>query len=227
MARTKQTRHIPLAKSAKRNARILQKVRNRMQMKKTASAAAAAPEKKARRWRPGTVAKREIRKLTKSTTLLFPKLPFNRLVREICQDFALDMHFTKNSMYALQEAAEMFVTETFHKADIARVHAGRETLNVKDVRFSRFMTPESLWIVPVEKVWEKNMFTSDPRVQPKSKAPARFLDVEKVQKKIKQQLKNKKKVEEARGPAAEDVKEEAEAHDEQAESAEEEEVMQE
>lgn len=58
----------------------------------------------------------------------------------------------------LQEAAEMFVTETFHKADMARLHAGRETVNVKDIRFSRFMTPESLWVVPVEKVWEGDTF---------------------------------------------------------------------
>lgn len=34
-------------------------------------------------------------------------------------------------MKAIQEAAEMFVTETFHKADLARRHAGRETLDVK------------------------------------------------------------------------------------------------
>ena len=61
-------------------------------------------DKKKRRWRPGTVAKREIRKLTKSTKLLFPRLPFNRLVREICQDLpnGCDKHFTKNAMAAFQ-----------------------------------------------------------------------------------------------------------------------------
>jgi histone H3/H4 len=96
--------------------------------------------KKKRRWKPGTVVKREIRRLTRSTELLFPKSSFSRVVREICQNKihnGHEMRFTKNSMKAIQEAAEMFVTETFHKADLARRHAGRETVNIKDMRFSR------------------------------------------------------------------------------------------
>ena len=43
--------------------------------------------KKPHRYRPGTVALREIRKYQKSTELLIRKLPFQRLVREIAQDF--------------------------------------------------------------------------------------------------------------------------------------------
>ena len=39
--------------------------------------------RKARRYRPGTVALREIRKFQKSTDLLIRKIPFQRLVREI------------------------------------------------------------------------------------------------------------------------------------------------
>ena len=64
----------------------------------------AAAAKK-RRWRPGTVVKREIRKLTRSTNLLFPKAPFSRVVREICQNKIAnghDIRFTKNSMKAIQ-----------------------------------------------------------------------------------------------------------------------------
>lgn len=78
MARTKQTRHI----SPKRNALILQTVKKRMQKKQRAIpvATSSSATAKHRRWRPGTVAKREIRKLSRSTNLLFPKLPFNRLV---------------------------------------------------------------------------------------------------------------------------------------------------
>lgn len=91
------------------------------------------------RWRSGTVAKREIRKLSRTTHLLFPRRPFQRLVREIAQDYK-DIRFTGASMQAIQEAAEIFVTETFHKADMARKHAKRHTLHMEDVRFSRFMT---------------------------------------------------------------------------------------
>ena len=40
-------------------------------------------QKKPHRYRPGTVALREIRKYQKSTELLIRKLPFSRLVKEI------------------------------------------------------------------------------------------------------------------------------------------------
>lgn len=53
-------------------------------------------------------------------------------VREVCQDVCTnDKNFTSNAMTALQEAAEVYVTETFHKANMARLHAGRETVNIK------------------------------------------------------------------------------------------------
>lgn len=39
------------------------------------------------RFRPGTVALKEIRKYQKTTDLLIRRLPFQRLVREISQDF--------------------------------------------------------------------------------------------------------------------------------------------
>lgn len=106
MARTKQTKNVPPAVSAKRNAKILEKVRNRLVLRKKEqpSSAAVQHERKPRRWRPGTVAKREIRKLSRSTNLLFPKLSFSRLVREVCQDLprCSDKRFTKNAMMAIQ-----------------------------------------------------------------------------------------------------------------------------
>lgn len=43
--------------------------------------------KRKHRFRPGTVALREIRRYQKSTELLIRKLPFQRLVREIAHDF--------------------------------------------------------------------------------------------------------------------------------------------
>lgn len=43
------------------------------------------------RYRPGTVALREIRKYQKTTELLIRKLPFQRLVREVSQDFKVSL----------------------------------------------------------------------------------------------------------------------------------------
>ncbi|CAC5390016.1 H2A [Mytilus coruscus] len=57
------------------------------------SAPATGGVKKPHRYRPGTVALREIRRYQKSTELLIRKLPFQRLVREIAQDFKTDLRF--------------------------------------------------------------------------------------------------------------------------------------
>merc|ERR1712018_1009940 len=54
-----------------------------------------------RRYRPGTVALREIRRYQKSTELLLRKLPFQRLVREIAQDFKTDLRFQSSAVMAL------------------------------------------------------------------------------------------------------------------------------
>ncbi len=53
------------------------------------SAPACGGVKKPHRYRPGTVALREIRRYQKSTELLIRKLPFQRLVREISQGTSL------------------------------------------------------------------------------------------------------------------------------------------
>lgn len=53
-------------------------------------------------YRPGTVALREIRRYQKSTELLIRRLPFQRLVREIAQDFKTDLRFQSAAIGALQ-----------------------------------------------------------------------------------------------------------------------------
>merc|ERR1719350_1376036 len=65
------------------------------------SAPATGGVKKPHRYRPGTVALREIRRYQKSTELLIRKLPFQRLVREIAQDFKTDLRFQSSAVMAL------------------------------------------------------------------------------------------------------------------------------
>ncbi len=65
--------------------------------------------RKPHRYRPGTVALREIRKYQKSTELLVRKLPFQRLVREIACDLKDDVRFNSLALLALQEAAESYL----------------------------------------------------------------------------------------------------------------------
>ena len=78
MARTKQTARKNAAVAGKAPRKVI--VGNKAARK---SAPAMAGVKKPHRFRPGTVALREIRKYQKSTELLIRKLPFQRLVREV------------------------------------------------------------------------------------------------------------------------------------------------
>lgn len=75
---------------------------------------------KARRYKPGTVALREIRHYQKSTDLLIRKLPFARLCREIAMDFVttdgLAMRWQSQALLALQEAAEAYLVHLFEDA---------------------------------------------------------------------------------------------------------------
>ena len=101
------------------------------------SAPATGGVKKPHRYRPGTVALREIRKYQKSTDLLIRKLPFQRLVKEISQQFATEIRFTSLSICALQEAAEAYLVGLFEDTNLAAIHAKRVTIMPKDMQLAR------------------------------------------------------------------------------------------
>ncbi|KAF2310062.1 hypothetical protein GH714_006389 [Hevea brasiliensis] len=101
MARTKQTARKSTGGKAPRKQLATKAARK--------SAPTTGGVKKPHRYRPGTVALREIRKYQKSTELLIRKLPFQRLVREIAQDFKTDLRFQSHAVLALQEAAEAYL----------------------------------------------------------------------------------------------------------------------
>ena len=93
--------------------------------------------KKPHRYRPGTVALREIRKYQKSTELLIRRLPFQRLVREIAQDFKTDLRFQSSAINALQEAAEAYLVSLFEDTNLCNIHAKRVTIMPKDIQLAR------------------------------------------------------------------------------------------
>ena len=97
------------------------------------STPASGGVKKPHRYRPGTVALREIRRYQKSTELLIRKLPFMRLVREIAQDFKINLRFQHAAIIALQESTEIFLVGLFSDANLCTTHAGRSTLLKKDI----------------------------------------------------------------------------------------------
>ena len=89
------------------------------------------------RFRPGTVALREIRKYQKSTDLLIRKMPFQRLVREIAHIFKFDVRFQSTAVLAIQEAAEAFIVQLFADANLCAIHASRVTVQAKDMQLAR------------------------------------------------------------------------------------------
>ena len=91
--------------------------------------------RRARRYRPGTVALREIRKYQKTTELLIKKLPFQRLVREITYEMKDNSwRFRPQALLALQEAAEDFLVNMFDQCNHIAIHGKRTTLMVKDIQ---------------------------------------------------------------------------------------------
>ena len=74
--------------------------------------------KKPHRYRPGTVALRQIRHFQKSTELLLRKLPFMRLCQEVAQEFKVGLRFGKNAVLALQEASEAYLVGVFEDSNL-------------------------------------------------------------------------------------------------------------
>lgn len=93
--------------------------------------------RKPHRFRPGTVALREIRRFQKSTDLLIRKAPFQRLVREIAQFLKEDLRFQSSAIAALQEASEAFLIGLFEDTNLCALHAKRVTIMPKDIELAK------------------------------------------------------------------------------------------
>jgi histone H3 len=102
--------------------------------------------KKQHRFRPGTVALREIRKYQKSTDLLIRKLPFQRLVREIASGFRGDLRFQSSAIAALQEASEAYLVGLFEDTNLCAIHANRVTIMERDVQLAQRIRGERNWV---------------------------------------------------------------------------------
>lgn len=88
---------------------------------------------RAKKYRPGTVALREIRKYQKSTESLIPFAPFSRLVREIANSVAHEFRFQRTAVLAIREAAEAYITQVLEVSNLCAIHAKRVTIMPKDI----------------------------------------------------------------------------------------------
>ena len=131
MARTKQTARKSTGGKAPRKTLAAAIVR------KSLPAQAGGIKPKPRRFRPGTLALKEIRRYQKSTELLIRKLPFQRLVREIMQEFRNDFRFQSTAVVAMQEASEAYLVGLFEDTNLCAIHAKRVTIMPKDIQLAR------------------------------------------------------------------------------------------
>jgi histone H3 len=129
MARTKQTARKSTGGKAPRKTLATKAARK--------SAPPAGGIKKPYRYRPGTVALRQIRKYQKSTELLIHKAPFQRLVREITQVHKADLRFQSSALGASQEASEAYLVGLFEDSNLCAIHAKRVTIMPKDIQLTR------------------------------------------------------------------------------------------
>jgi histone H3 len=126
MARTKQTATKAVGGKAPRKVVSAKSAR-----KSVVPPEAQAPKRS--RFKPGSVALKEIRKYQKTTELLIRKRPFQRMVRELCKSKNGDMRFQASAIVAFQEAVENFLTNLIEDAYRCVIHARRVTLMPKDI----------------------------------------------------------------------------------------------
>ncbi|CAG8511720.1 13008_t:CDS:2 [Acaulospora morrowiae] len=143
MARTSQ--QVP--RRSKRRLATVKKVTRRSDASSSSNTPRTRPgdpirPSKPRRYRPGTVALREIRQYQKTTHLLLRKLPFSRVVREIALEVLgpnseIGYRWQSTAILALQEAAEAYLVHLFEDANLCAIHAKRVTIMQKDIQLAR------------------------------------------------------------------------------------------
>lgn len=135
-----------LGKGSKAN----KKAKNISEGKRLRGSAKDQHIRKPHRFRPGTVALREIRHYQKSTELLIRKLPFQRLVREIASEQRggeiNQIRFQGSAIAAMQEAAETYLTKLFEDINHCAIHARRVTIMPKDLMLARRIRGEQAHI---------------------------------------------------------------------------------
>ena len=102
--------------------------------------------KKPHRYHPGLLALRGICRYQQSTDCLIKRTPFNKLIKEISQEYrvcpdgpgtpSVQVRFQLTALAAFQEAAENFLVGLFEDVNLLAVHAKRVTVMPHDIRLA-------------------------------------------------------------------------------------------
>mmetsp|Transcript_3901 Transcript_3901/g.5064 ORF Transcript_3901/g.5064 Transcript_3901/m.5064 type:complete len:143 (+) Transcript_3901:59-487(+) len=140
MARTKESSRKSTGKVPR--AGLVSKGKKTSSSKAKKASSGSSGTKKPHRFRPGTVALRDIKKYQKGTELLLRKLPFQRLVREIALSGKDGLRFQASAVLAMQEATEAHMVNLFADTCLCAIHGRRVTIMPKDVQLARRLRGE-------------------------------------------------------------------------------------
>ncbi|KAJ1365139.1 hypothetical protein KIN20_025366 [Parelaphostrongylus tenuis] len=113
--------------------------------------------KAARHVARGVKALREIRHLQRTTGLVIPRLPFQRVVRDVAREvlkkrnISDEFRWQASALLALQEATEVYLTCLFEDTNLAAIHARRVTIMPKDMQLVRRLRGENVTMSTISK----------------------------------------------------------------------------
>ena len=81
--------------------------------------------------------KKHSARATDDNRLLLRQKPFQRIVRQLAEDYCTDLRFQASALAALQEASEAFLVGLFEDAYLCSLHSGRVTLMPSDLLLAR------------------------------------------------------------------------------------------
>lgn len=102
-----------------------------------------------RKAKPGKRALQEVRHYQKQACLYFPRSAFADVVREVANDFEMDIRLSRDAITVAQVGVEGLVVHLLAMAQVAAIHDGkRKTLQPKDLALARLFLNESMAYCP-------------------------------------------------------------------------------
>lgn len=121
---------------------------NKSDKKPEPVAVAKTIEKRKHRFRPGTVALREMKKQQAVTKNSIAASPLDKIIRDIASRMKTsvkdgdDLRFQPNALAILREVAENFETDLLRLGSTLSIHRGLKTLQIEDLRLASSLMME-------------------------------------------------------------------------------------
>ena len=151
-----QERRVPLKPTTKKITKGGKQPRKHILYKKLKCNSTTGGIKKPHRYCLGLLALHEIRRYQQSTKSLIRRTPFNKLIKDISQEYricpegpgtpSVQVRFQSTALAALQETDENFLVGLFADVNLLAVHAKRVTVMPHDIRLAlRIWGDQSCW----------------------------------------------------------------------------------